>query len=103
MVGRSQAMQGVHRMIARVLRNDLTVLVTGESGTGTELVADAIHQLGARKSGPFVAVNAAAIPSELIGRALFGHERGPFTGALNQGLGKFEQANGGTPDGKSEL
>ncbi|OGS49979.1 MAG: nitrogen regulation protein NR(I) [Erythrobacter sp. RIFCSPHIGHO2_12_FULL_63_10] len=96
MVGRSQAMQSVYRMIARVLRNDLTVLVTGESGTGKELVAEAIHQLGARKSGPFVAVNAAAIPSELIESELFGHERGAFTGAINQAIGKFEQANGGT-------
>lgn len=96
MVGRSQAMQGVYRMIARVLRNDLTVLVTGESGTGKELVAEAIHELGVRKSGPFVAVNAAAIPSELIESELFGHEKGAFTGAINQAIGKFEQANGGT-------
>src|SRR3546814_10586116 len=96
MGGRSQAMQGVYRMRARELRNDLTVLVTGESGTGKELVAEAIHQLGARKSGPFVAVNAAAIPSELIESELFGHEKGAFTGAINQAIGKFEQANGGT-------
>ena len=96
LVGRSPAMQGVYRMITRVLRNDLTVLVTGESGTGKELVAEAIHQLGARKSGPFVAVNTAAIPSELIESELFGHEKGAFTGAINQAIGKFEQANGGT-------
>lgn len=96
LVGRSPAMQGVYRMITRVLRNDLTVLVTGESGTGKELVAEAIHQLGARKSGPFVAVNTAAIPSELIESELFGHEKGAFTGATNQAIGKFEQANGGT-------
>ncbi|MBT8389337.1 MAG: sigma-54-dependent Fis family transcriptional regulator [Altererythrobacter sp.] len=96
LVGRSQAMQGVYRMITRVLRNDLTVLVTGESGTGKELVAEAIHQLGARKSGPFVAVNTAAIPSELIESELFGHEKGAFTGAVAQTIGKFEQANGGT-------
>lgn len=96
LVGRSPAMQSVYRMIARVLRNDLTVLVTGESGTGKELVAEAIHQLGARKSGPFVAVNAAAIPSELIESELFGHEKGAFTGAVAQAIGKFEQANGGT-------
>ncbi|MEP2736379.1 MAG: sigma-54 dependent transcriptional regulator [Erythrobacter sp.] len=96
LVGRSQAMQGVYRMIARVLRNDLTVLVTGESGTGKELVAEAIHQLGARKSGPFVAVNAAAIPQDLIESELFGHEKGAFTGAISQVIGKFEQANGGT-------
>ena len=96
LVGRSHAMQGVYRMITRVLRNDLTVLVTGESGTGKELVAEAIHQLGSRKSGPFVAVNAAAIPRELIESELFGHEKGAFTGAVAQAIGKFEQANGGT-------
>ena len=96
LVGRSQAMQGVYRMITRVLHNDLTVLVLGESGTGKELVAEAIHQLGHRKTGPFVAVNAAAIPSELIESELFGHEKGAFTGAVAQTIGKFEQANGGT-------
>ena len=95
-IGRSPAMQGVYRMITRVLRNDLTVLVTGESGTGKELVAEAIHQLGARRTGPFVAVNTAAIPRELIESELFGHERGAFTGAIGQVIGKFEQANGGT-------
>ena len=96
MVGRSRAMQQVYRMITRVLRNDLTVLVLGESGTGKELVAEAIHQLGHRKSGPFVAVNAAAIPRDLIESELFGHEKGAFTGAIAQTIGKFEQANGGT-------
>nr|WP_298927909.1 sigma-54 dependent transcriptional regulator [uncultured Erythrobacter sp.] len=96
LVGRSPAMQGVYRMITRVLRNDLTVLVTGESGTGKELVAEAVHQLGSRRSGPFVAVNTAAIPSDLIESELFGHEKGAFTGAIAQAIGKFEQANGGT-------
>lgn len=96
LVGRSRAMQGVYRMITRVLRNDLTVLVLGESGTGKELVAEAIHQLGHRKGGPFVAVNAAAIPHDLIESELFGHEKGAFTGAIAQAIGKFEQANGGT-------
>lgn len=96
MVGRSPAMQGVYRMITRVLRNDLTVLVTGESGTGKELVAEAIHQLGSRRTGPFVAVNTAAIPSDLVESELFGHEKGAFTGAVAQAIGKFEQANGGT-------
>ena len=96
LVGRSQAMQGVYRMITRVLRNDLTVLILGESGTGKELVAEAIHNLGHRSSGPFVAVNAAAIPRELIESELFGHEKGAFTGAVSQAIGKFEQANGGT-------
>ncbi len=96
LVGRSPAMQGVYRMITRVLRNDLTVLVTGESGTGKELVAEAIHQLGNRRSGPFVAVNTAAIPADLVESELFGHEKGAFTGAIAQAIGKFEQANGGT-------
>ncbi|MBX7460534.1 sigma-54-dependent transcriptional regulator [Qipengyuania huizhouensis] len=96
LIGRSRAMQDVYRMITRVLRNDLTVLVTGESGTGKELVAEAIHQLGSRRTGPFVAVNMAAIPRDLLESELFGHERGAFTGAQSQSIGKFEQANGGT-------
>ena len=96
LIGRSRAMQDVYRMITRVLRNDLTVLVTGESGTGKELVAEAIHQLGSRRTGPFVAVNMAAIPHDLLESELFGHERGAFTGAHSQQIGKFEQANGGT-------
>jgi two-component system, NtrC family, nitrogen regulation response regulator GlnG len=95
-IGRSNAMQAVYRMITRVLRNDLTVLVTGESGTGKELVAEAIHTLGHRRTGPFVAVNAAAIPRDLIESELFGHEKGAFTGAFAQAIGKFEQAQGGT-------
>ena len=95
-IGGSPAMQGVYRMITRVLRNDLTVLVTGESGTGKELVAEAIHTLGHRRTGPFVAVNAAAIPRDLIESELFGHEKGAFTGAIAQAIGKFEQAQGGT-------
>lgn len=96
LVGRSPAMQGVYRMITRVLRNDLTVLITGESGTGKELVAEAIHELGHRRTGPFVAVNTAAIPADLVESELFGHEKGAFTGAIAQAIGKFEQANGGT-------
>ncbi len=96
LVGRSAAMQAVYRMITRVLRNDLTVLVLGESGTGKELVAEAIHQLGHRRAGPFIAVNTAAIPAELIESDLFGHEKGAFTGAVARSIGKFEQANGGT-------
>ena len=83
-------------MIARLLRNDLSVLVLGESGTGKELVAEAIHGLGHRKSGPFIAVNMAAIPSDLIEAELFGHEKGAFTGAVASASGKFEQAQGGT-------
>lgn len=96
LVGRSAPMQNVYRMITRVLRNDLSVLILGESGTGKELVAEAIHQLGHRKQGPFVAVNMAAIPAELIESELFGHEKGAFTGAVAQTIGKFEQAHGGT-------
>ena len=96
LVGRSAPMQAVYRMITRVLRNDLTVLILGESGTGKELVAEAIHQLGHRAAGPFVAVNTAAIPAELIESELFGHEKGAFTGAVARHIGKFEQAEGGT-------
>lgn len=96
LVGRSAAMQAVYRMITRVLRNDLTVLILGESGTGKELVAEAIHQLGNRNAGPFIAVNTAAIPAELIESELFGHEKGAFTGAVARSIGKFEQASGGT-------
>lgn len=96
LIGRSKPMQDVYRMITRVLRNDLTVLILGESGTGKELVAEAIHQLGSRSSGPFVAVNTAAIPRELIESELFGHEKGAFTGATSRNIGKFEESNGGT-------
>lgn len=96
MIGRSAAMQDVYRMVARLLRNDLSVLISGESGTGKELVAEAIHSLGHRKTGPFVAVNMAAIPGELIEAELFGHEKGSFTGAVGQAIGRFEQAQGGT-------
>jgi len=96
LVGRSAAMQSVFRMITRVLRNDLTVLILGESGTGKELVAEAVHQLGHRRTGPFIAVNTAAIPADLIESELFGHEKGAFTGAVARHVGKFEQAAGGT-------
>ncbi|MGE4324020.1 MAG: sigma-54-dependent transcriptional regulator [Sphingobium sp.] len=96
LVGRSPAMQEVYRTIARVLSNDLGILVLGESGTGKELVAEAIHKLGQRRTGPFVAVNMAAIPRELIEADLFGYEKGAFTGAHARVLGKFEQAQGGT-------
>jgi two-component system nitrogen regulation response regulator GlnG len=96
LIGRSPAMQEVYRVIARVVSNDLTVLVSGESGTGKELVARAIHELGARRAGPFVPINMAAIPRELIEAELFGHERGAFTGAGQRNAGRFEQAAGGT-------
>ncbi len=96
LIGRSPAMQEVYRTIARVVANDLTVLVLGESGTGKELVARAIHDLGPRRKKPFVAINMAAIPRELIESDLFGHERGAFTGAAARAAGRFEQAQGGT-------
>lgn len=96
LIGRSPAMQDVYRTIARVVPNDLSVLILGESGTGKELVARAIHDLGPRKARPFVAVNMAAIPRELIEADLFGHERGAFTGAQNRVPGRFEQAAGGS-------
>ncbi|MEH3108038.1 MAG: nitrogen regulation protein NR(I) [Sphingomonas fennica] len=96
LIGRSPPMQEVYRTIARVVSNDLTVLVLGESGTGKELVARAIHDFGARGAKPFVAVNMAAIPRELIESELFGHERGAFTGAAQRTAGRFEQAQGGT-------
>jgi two-component system nitrogen regulation response regulator GlnG len=96
LVGRSPAMQEIYRTVARVTTTDLTVMITGESGTGKELVARALHDYGARRGAPFVAVNMAAIPRELIESELFGHERGAFTGALSRNQGRFEQANGGT-------
>ncbi|MBZ6378807.1 nitrogen regulation protein NR(I) [Pacificimonas flava] len=96
LIGRSPAMQDVYRLIARVVPTDLTVLILGESGTGKELVARAVHDLGPRRTGPFVAVNMAAIPRELIETELFGHEKGAFTGAQARSTGRFEQAQGGT-------
>jgi two-component system nitrogen regulation response regulator GlnG len=96
LVGRSPAMQEIYRTVARVTATDLTVMITGESGTGKELVARALHDYGARRAGPFVAINMAAIPRELIESELFGHERGAFTGAHSRTQGRFEQANGGT-------
>ncbi|WP_294395713.1 nitrogen regulation protein NR(I) [uncultured Sphingomonas sp.] len=96
LIGRSPPMQEVYRTIARVVSNDLTVLVLGESGTGKELVARAVHDFGPRRDAPFVAVNMAAIPRELIESELFGHERGAFTGAAQRSAGRFEQAQGGT-------
>ena len=96
LVGRSQAMQEIYRTVARLTTTDLTVMITGESGTGKELVARALHDYGRRRAGPFVAINMAAIPRELIESELFGHERGAFTGATNRNQGRFEQAAGGT-------
>jgi two-component system nitrogen regulation response regulator GlnG len=96
LVGRSPAMQDIYRMLARLMQTDLTVMISGESGTGKELVARALHDYGKRRKGPFVAVNMAAIPRELIESELFGHERGAFTGAQARSAGRFEQAEGGT-------
>ncbi|MCL2430408.1 MAG: sigma 54-interacting transcriptional regulator, partial [Alphaproteobacteria bacterium] len=96
LIGRSPAMQEIYRTIARLTTADLTVMINGESGTGKELVARALHNYGKRRAGPFVAINMAAIPRELIESELFGHERGAFTGATNRTPGRFEQANGGT-------
>jgi two-component system nitrogen regulation response regulator GlnG len=96
LIGRSPAMQEIYRVLARLMATDLTVMITGESGTGKELVARALHDYGKRRNGPFVAVNMAAIPRELIESELFGHEKGAFTGALTRSSGRFEQAEGGT-------
>ncbi len=96
LIGRSPAMQEIYRVIARLTTTDLTVMINGESGAGKELVARALHDYGRRRQGPFVAINMAAIPRELIESVLFGHERGAFTGATNRHVGRFEQAGGGT-------
>ena len=96
LVGRSQAMQDIYRTLARLMQTDLTVMIAGESGTGKELVASALHEYGKRKKGPFVAINMAAIPRDLIESELFGHEKGAFTGANTRSVGRFEQAEGGT-------
>ncbi|BBE71201.1 nitrogen regulation protein NR(I) [Oharaeibacter diazotrophicus] len=96
LVGRSPAMQEIYRVLARLMQTDLTVMISGESGTGKELVARALHDYGKRRSGPFVAINMAAIPRDLIESELFGHEKGAFTGAQARSAGRFEQAEGGT-------
>ena len=96
LVGRSPAMLDVYKMVARVAPSSATVLIQGESGTGKEVVARAIHQNGPHASGPFVAVNCAAIPENLLESELFGHEKGSFTGAVTRKIGRFEQATRGT-------
>jgi two-component system nitrogen regulation response regulator GlnG len=95
-VGKAPAMQEVFRAIGRLSKSNATVLINGESGTGKELVALALHRHSARASMPFVALNMAAIPRDLLESELFGHERGAFTGAQHRRVGRFEQANGGT-------
>ncbi len=96
MLGQAPAMQEVFRAIGRLSQSDATVLITGASGTGKELVAHALHRHSPRADGPFVAINAAAIPKDLLESELFGHERGAFTGAQAMRRGRFEQAAGGT-------
>jgi two-component system nitrogen regulation response regulator GlnG len=96
LVARSPALIEVFKTIGRVARSDVAVLITGESGTGKELIANAIHNASARADGPLVAVNAAAIPRELLESELFGHERGAFTGAIEARPGRFREARGGT-------
>ena len=95
-IGRSAAMQEIYRILARLMQTDLTVMISGESGTGKELVARALHDYGKRRNGPFVAINMAAIPRDLIESELFGHEKGAFTGAATRNPGHFELAEGGT-------
>jgi DNA-binding NtrC family response regulator len=95
-IGESEAIEQVRKMIDRVAPTEARVLITGSNGTGKELVAHQIHEKSNRSRGPFVEVNCAAIPSELIESELFGHEKGSFTSAIKQRIGKFEQANGGT-------
>ncbi|CAM4097749.1 sigma 54-interacting transcriptional regulator [Psychrobacter arenosus] len=95
-IGQSVAMQTVFRAIGRLSHSPITVLITGESGTGKELVANALHQHSPRRNNPFIALNMAAIPHDLIESELFGHEKGAFTGAAAMRQGRFEQANGGT-------
>ncbi|MBH67912.1 MAG: nitrogen regulation protein NR(I) [Rhodospirillaceae bacterium] len=96
LIGRSPAMQEIYRVMARLMGTELTVTIAGESGTGKELIARALHDYGKRKNGPFVAINMAALPKELIESELFGHEKGAFTGATNRSGGRFEEAQNGT-------
>jgi transcriptional regulator with GAF, ATPase, and Fis domain len=96
MIGSSAAMQRVYKLVRLVAKRDTAVLVTGETGTGKQLVAEAIHQLSRRAKQPFVVVNCAAIPEALFEAELFGHARGAFTGAVQSRLGRIHMAQGGT-------
>ena len=89
-------MQSVFRAIGKISKSNISVLIRGESGTGKELIAQSVHENSDRSESPFVAINVAAIPHDLLESELFGHEKGAFTGAQTQRIGRFEQAQGGT-------
>jgi two-component system nitrogen regulation response regulator GlnG len=95
-VGKAESMQEVFKAIGKISKTDITVLIRGESGTGKELIAQSVHTNSSRSNEPFIAINVAAIPHELLESELFGHEKGSFTGAQSQRIGRFEQALGGT-------
>ena len=95
-IGKAQSLQNLFRAIGKISNSDITVLIRGESGTGKELIAQAVHDNSKRNIEPFVAINVAAIPHDLLESELFGHEKGAFTGAQAQRIGRFEQAQGGT-------
>ena len=95
-IGTSESMQTIYKSIGKIAQTDIEVLILGETGTGKELIAKAIHDNSARKDKPFIAINTGAIPTELLESELFGHEKGSFTGAYNQRIGRFEQASDGT-------
>ena len=95
-VGKAVSMQEVFKAIGKISKTDITVLIRGESGTGKELIAQSVHENSSRSNQPFIAINVAAIPHELLESELFGHEKGSFTGAQSQRIGRFEQALGGT-------
>ena len=95
-IGKAESMQEVFRAIGKISKTDITVLIRGESGTGKELIAQSLHENSPRNDKPFIAINVAAIPHELLESELFGHEKGSFTGAQSQRIGRFEQALGGT-------
>jgi two-component system nitrogen regulation response regulator GlnG len=95
-IGDSESMQNVYKSIGKIAQTDVGVLILGETGTGKELIARAIHESSSRKNNPFIAINTGAIPTELLESELFGHEKGSFTGAYSQRIGRFEQASDGT-------